>query len=367
MPAWIIGKNKAVSKTTDENNGGSSSDLVASTSDQQFERNARAPIFESDPTEGEYNLKILHDPEPSVVENAGKRNACFWPQDLLPDAETGIANARIVTWGYDADVLNKRPFRVVSNNTIEQHAENLCTDLANIRGQEKTKRPLIFVVHSLGGLVVKAALLHANECRTQSKAHISAVADSTTGVLFMGTPHHGSDQARWGGILASVLGYVKQDNAELVKRLNKEEPRLALLQERFVNFLETRKEANQPISVTCFYEELPVPVLGTIVPVPSAQMDPYPAIGIHADHINMTKFGGDDSAGYVKTLSELRRFVERAEGEPGSSKLPGAGETQVLPVYGGGIHFSGTVTAGKGGKVVAGTQTTAGGTTNFNF
>lgn len=207
---------------------------------------------------------LIGNRENTWTRNAGKKNACFWPQDLLPDADSGIANARIATWGYDADVVNKRPFRVVSNNTIEQHAVNLCTDLANVRGEKKTNRPLIFVVHSLGGLIVKTALLHANECRTTSMAHISAVADSTTGVLFMGTPHRGSDQAHWGGILASALGYVKQDNAELVKRLNKEEPRLALLQERFANLLETRKEMKQPISITCFYEELPVPILGTV-------------------------------------------------------------------------------------------------------
>ena len=61
-----------------------------------------------------------------------------------------------------------------------------------------------------------------------------------------------------------MLGYVKQDNAELVKRLNKEEPRLAFLQERFSRFLEMRKEAQRPMNVTCFFEELPVAVLGMV-------------------------------------------------------------------------------------------------------
>jgi hypothetical protein len=80
----------------------------------------------------------------------------------------------------------------------------------------------------------------------------------------MGTPHRGSDQAQWGGILASLFGYVKQDNAELVKRLNKEEPRLEFLQERFSKFLEIRKEVQRPVSIACFFEELPVAVLGTV-------------------------------------------------------------------------------------------------------
>lgn len=71
--------------------------------------------------------------ETTWTRNAGKRTACFWPQDLLPDEEHGVSNARIATWGYDADVVNNRPLAVVSKNTIEQHAESLCTDLANYR------------------------------------------------------------------------------------------------------------------------------------------------------------------------------------------------------------------------------------------
>jgi hypothetical protein len=49
-----------------------------------------------------------------------------------------------------------------------------------------------------------------------------------------------------------------------------------------------------------------------IVPASSAQLDPYPAIGVHADHMGMTKFGGDDSTGYVRVLGELRRWVKNA-------------------------------------------------------
>lgn len=49
-----------------------------------------------------------------------------------------------------------------------------------------------------------------------------------------------------------------------------------------------------------------------IVPALSAQMDPYPAIGIHANHMDMTKFGGDDSPGFIKVLGVLQRWVESA-------------------------------------------------------
>ena len=106
------------------------------------------------------------------------------------------------------------------------------------------------------------------------------------------------------------------------------------------------------------------------MPALSAQIDPYPSIGIHANHMDMTKFGGDDSAGYIKVSNELRRFVKSAsnadtrarniyQGGEGSN----TGQKQAL-LSRGGINFYGAVT---GDKVVAGTQTTQGGTTNFSF
>ena len=99
-------------------------------------------------------------------------------------------------------------------------------------------------------------------------------------------------------------------------------------------------------------------------------MDPYPSIGIHANHMDMTKFGGDDSAGYIKVLNELRRFVKRAASADTRAgnvyqggEGPNTGEKQALSTRGG-INFYGAVT---GDKVVAGTQTTQGGVTNFTF
>ncbi|PKS08577.1 hypothetical protein jhhlp_004963 [Lomentospora prolificans] len=311
--------------------------VIASPEGREVELPSKLPAPETRSTharstQGAFGLDILHQPVEPVADiifihgltgtrdatwtrNAGKRTACFWPKDLLPDSDHGIPEARIASWGYDANVVDRRPFGVVSTNSIEQHAANLCADLANFRRGAEANRPLIFVVHSLGGLVLKTALLHANESRANHTSHIAAVADSTAAIAFMGTPHRGSEQAQWGSILASALNYVKQDNSELVKRLNKEEPRLDLLQERFMKFLEWRKDQARPINITCFYEELPLPVIGTIVPAASAKIDPYDSIGIHENHKDMVRFGGDDSPGYIKVVGELRRWIDALKQE----------------------------------------------------
>ena len=57
----------------------------------------------------------------------------FWPRDLLPDV---IPDARILTFGYDADVYHFRA--AVGQNTIHQHASNLLADIADLQGSSET-------------------------------------------------------------------------------------------------------------------------------------------------------------------------------------------------------------------------------------
>lgn len=58
-----------------------------------------------------------------------------WPQTLLP-AET--PQARILTFGYDANVANWRA--MVSNNRIGDHARNLLSAVATYRENDDTVR-----------------------------------------------------------------------------------------------------------------------------------------------------------------------------------------------------------------------------------
>jgi hypothetical protein len=75
----------------------------------------------------------------------------FWPADLLPQTLPG---ARIFTWGYDVDI--DRAFSSASTATVFQHASALLSDLADVGMNEtEKKRPIIFIAHSLGGIVVK--------------------------------------------------------------------------------------------------------------------------------------------------------------------------------------------------------------------
>jgi protein SERAC1 len=78
-------------------------------------------------------------------------NKVFWPEEILPK---DLPTARIMTFGYDADVVGIT--KTAGSNTLRDHGKSLANALAMRRARSNsTDRPLIFVAHSLGGLVVE--------------------------------------------------------------------------------------------------------------------------------------------------------------------------------------------------------------------
>lgn len=79
-------------------------------------------------------------------------DGAIWLRDRLPQllAEKNI-QARVLSYGYDADFVFTRTI-----NDIEIVARDLLNQIDSIRTTEEHKEaPIIFVSHSLGGLVVK--------------------------------------------------------------------------------------------------------------------------------------------------------------------------------------------------------------------
>ncbi|KAM5489211.1 hypothetical protein MaudMau93_003460 [Microsporum audouinii] len=223
----------------------------------------------------------------------------------------------------DADIAHF--WQKATNTELNDHAKNLCSDLSGLREQSvrpttpssesavigadqgiQVDRPIIFVVHSLGGL----ALVFSDRSADQ---HLKNIADCTRGIIFLGTPHEGSDKAKWvkrGQAFASLIG--RDVNKEVHDILSEGSSRLSELDSTFMNFLRSRRESKDlktaSIEVVCFFEEFKT-AMGEIVSKASVSITGYETQSIPADHRDMCKFASKDEDGYQRISRVLKRWA----------------------------------------------------------
>lgn len=240
-----------------------------------------------------------------------------WPQTLLPPK---LSKTRVLTYGYDAYILRKF---VVSMNGLVDHAKNLLNDLTTERtSSSASHRPIVFVAHSLGGLVCKEAVLLS---RNNPEPHLRLIFEHTKGVLFMGTPHRGSWMAQWARIPATALGIVKSTNDTLLKVLRTDDMYLESVQDRFWSMVREQRSVGRGFEVTSFFEERPLPVAGMVVPKESATLEGYNTMSVNADHRSMVKFASENESGFKRLLGELMRWKSQIRG-PGATRPTQSGE-----------------------------------------
>ncbi|KAF8510236.1 hypothetical protein BU17DRAFT_55578, partial [Hysterangium stoloniferum] len=77
-------------------------------------------------------------------------NGSLWLCDFLP---RGVPSARILTYGYDTYIQSMAGS---STQTLDGHAESFLAHLASFRQiSDTTKWLIIFIAHSLGGIILK--------------------------------------------------------------------------------------------------------------------------------------------------------------------------------------------------------------------
>jgi hypothetical protein len=120
---------------------------------------------------------------------SGNRKHVYWPQDLLPIT---APNARILTYGYDTHISHPLgPTR--SKSTVYDIAWDFLVSLESERNSEPA-RPLLFIAHSLGGIIIKEALRRSHgSVLYQDTLRPRNIYESTAGIFFFGTPHGGAD------------------------------------------------------------------------------------------------------------------------------------------------------------------------------
>ncbi|KXG54529.1 uncharacterized protein PGRI_076730 [Penicillium griseofulvum] len=249
-------------------------------------------------TEGAIGMKVLSDPPNADLDIifvhglTGNRektwtheNGTLWPQDLLAK---DLPKARIMTFGYDIDIFNFTSMNF--SDRLYDHSQSLAYAIVSHRVDCST-RPILFIAHSLGGLVCQQSLILSNAIDG-----LWAISSSAIGIIFMGTPHYGSSLASYREKLAKGMKIVHAANRDMVGALYSDSDNVQRVGNEFQAML---ARGDISLKVCCFYEGRKMnDVVGKIVEEHSAILRDYESRVIDADHCNMTRFSGYVDGGY---------------------------------------------------------------------
>jgi hypothetical protein len=212
-------------------------------------------------------------------------------------------SAKILTYGYNTDVLGL--WSNAGRDVLRKHGMDLAYAISNSQPNE-AKRPIFFVAHNLGGLITEQALLI---CLERSESRLQSIASCAAGIVFMGTPHFGYTLATWGYTVARLLDRIWRTNKKLLSALKKRSEVFKVVEEVFQRQL-AANGALKHVKIFCFYETVPIDVVGFVVPEESAMMLPHPSCGIDANHMDMTKFTGSNDAGFINLRGVLHEWIK---------------------------------------------------------
>ncbi|EUC45530.1 hypothetical protein COCMIDRAFT_95224 [Bipolaris oryzae ATCC 44560] len=220
----------------------------------------------------------------------------LWLRDFLPKA---IPSSRIFTFGYTADFFSR------SDMNILDCARSLLAGLDSQRTDGDELRPLVFIGHSLGGLVIKAALLEAKE-----KENPTWDAVRHGGVMFMGVPHDGAKLASFASSVSMIANIYSSTNTKMLKQLKSDSRDLWELSRRFGNIqkylrLVSVLEAERTVSgsgrgsIKVVHDDSARLNLGE---------DEYKIDG--SDHSTVCKFGDANNPEYIKVQNSLKKLTQ---------------------------------------------------------
>jgi hypothetical protein len=237
----------------------------------------------------------------------------------------GIQSICWLSWRY----RDGRLIHTCSSGRIYRDAQRLLHTLAIERESEGTEdHPIIWVAHSLGGILVRQALklssdLHSRDVDDLQSfygsiyGYLRSIYASTYGIMFLGTPHNVTDPAKWRLMLQAIssasmpkysLGDLEYER-NLLKTLPINSQKLLDINLKFLTIYPNR------LKVCMVFEMLETDLKGTrslvVDPISAGSLLPdVEVFGIEATHLAICKFGSENSPGYSNISHTLKSWVQ---------------------------------------------------------
>nr|CAD7403423.1 unnamed protein product [Timema poppensis] len=221
-----------------------------------------------------------------------------WPRDWLPK---DCPNLRVIGVNYDTAISSWAPLcpQEQECHTLDQRSEELLKRLCRAGlGQ----RPLLWVGHSMGGLLVKSILVKAWQ---SSDPELEGIWRNTRAVAFYSVPHRGSPLAA----LRQTTQFLLWPSTE-VQELRQDSPALLALHQKFLELLRAVS-----IDVVSFAE-----TKSTFIPSLRLEFDFVPPQS--ASWVE-TKSSADETQGLARVLPAEWAWSERVgDNEPSHHQHP---------------------------------------------
>lgn len=283
------------------------------------------------------------DPETGWARKLPDGSRYPWLRSKLPK---DLLDARILTFSYPSSFYGDPTY-----TSIEECAKQLLREVIRDRRHPgrlrmcptRKKRPIVFLGHSFGGLVIKRALIIANEYVTDRTLHDTKeglrerrnyqdILSAVGGLFFFGTPHKGSPFSRWAETkmyIGSMCGQAVFP--DLIRLLSPHSLDLHDMQRDFKRLYRGDKLTHALLY--CYYEMKGVPLYPYIVvSKASACISDAQCRGFNLTHKQLNKFKAGDDPNYDVVLTDLEHAVTTsAQGiattfTPGNYGTTGASE-----------------------------------------
>ena len=162
---------------------------------------------------------------------------------------------------------------------------------------------------------MKRALTHCSHLSSDKLDHLRSIFVSTYGILFLGTPHNGSDMAKLASRVQSISRamipkILVDSSAQLLNVLKPDNEVLQTVNRDFANIMKR-------FNIYFFHETEAMDIKGSrilIVDESSAAptLDGVERLGIEADHGTMCRFKDQNAPGYMAVKEAIFRYSSEA-------------------------------------------------------